>query len=109
MSTVQAVLDRSRVPLNDADKVRHSDATLLTYLNDGLAEIRALRPDLRLGSFTVATPDVALGDTFPLPRSFESVAQYYITGRAEMIDDEHATSGRAVAFGKMFAERVGAV
>ena len=44
MATMQDVVDRARIPLNDATKVRYADATLLAFLNAGVSRTYAIRP-----------------------------------------------------------------
>lgn len=46
MATFQDIVDAARIPLNDAAKVRYSDAELLGYAKDGLKEAAVIRPDL---------------------------------------------------------------
>ncbi|WP_458763666.1 hypothetical protein [Cupriavidus basilensis] len=108
MTTVQQVIDRGRVPLNDADKVRYPDATLLGYVNDGVAEVYALRPDLRFGKFGVALPDLLPGDTFPLSPQHAVAMQHYLVYRAEMKDDEHVNANREIKAYKLFQTLVSA-
>lgn len=45
-TTYQAVIDAARIPLNDSAKIRYPDAEMMTYLNDGLQVLFAMRPDL---------------------------------------------------------------
>lgn len=108
MATVQQVIDKGRVPLNDADKVRYSDVTLLGYVNDGVAEVYALRPDLRFGKFGQPVPDLALSDAFPLSAQHAVAMQHYLVYRAEMKDDEHVNTNREVKAYKLFQTLVSA-
>ena len=95
MSTCQSVIDRARVPLNDADKSRYTDTELLSYLCDGIAEAYALRPDLRFGNFKAAAVTLfALTDTFPLSVQHEVALQHYLVYRAENKDDENVNEDR---------------
>jgi hypothetical protein len=95
MTTCQSVIDRARVPLNDADKSRYTDPELLGYLCDGLAEAYALRPDLRFGSFNTAPVTLfATTDTFPLSAQHEVALQHYVIYRAENKDDENVNAAR---------------
>jgi hypothetical protein len=101
--TYQSVIDLARIPLNDADKARYSDADLLSYANHGLLTLLKRRPDLFVGSYS-SLPDgeKALTDSFPLPVQYVQTIADYVTGRAEMSDDEHVNSGRAAAFAQLF-------
>ena len=102
--TYQSIVDLARMPLNDDDKVRYTDATLLIYANHGILQILKRRPDLFIGQFgNLPTGDATLGDTFPLPGWYVQTLADYVTARAEMADDEHVNSGRAAAFVQLFA------
>ena len=102
MSTLQAVLDVARHPLNDEDKVRYPDATLLVYLIHGLLTAYRNRYDLFMGGGTVPTLSMTVASTFPLPDEFSQVFADYVTARAESGDDEHVISQRAAQFGALF-------
>lgn len=101
MATMQDIVDRGRVPLQDAAKTRFTDATLLRWANDFTQIARRVRPDLFFGQFTALPGDKALGDTFPLPVEYEPGAADYVTGRAEASGSEAELEARAVAFIKM--------
>lgn len=102
MPTVQQVMDRGRRALNDADKVRYPDADLLDYVNDGVAEIYEMRPDLRVGKFRQPVPTLAAGDAFPLSGAHAVAIQHYIAFRAETRDDENVNENREVKSYKLF-------
>lgn len=95
----QDVVDLARVPLNDEDKARYSDSTLLLFVNHAILTLVNRRPDLFIGQFS-SLPDgeADIADAFPLPAPFAMTLADYVTARAEMMDDEHANSGRAAAF-----------
>lgn len=95
--TMQNVLDRARVPLNDNDKVRYTDTVLLGYANDAILMVRKARPDMFFGRWTSLPSNLSATDAFPVnDELFPHVADY-VTGRAELIDDEHTDSNRAQA------------
>ena len=106
MATMQDVIDRGRIPLNDADKDRYSDPDLLAFANAGLERAYAIRPDLRFGSYAVATADLVAGATFPLPRKYLQTLADYVTFRAETKDDEHVVSQRAALFEQSFEKEL---
>ncbi|CAN7308433.1 hypothetical protein LJR296_001465 [Cupriavidus necator] len=106
MATVQQVIDRGRVPLNDADKVRHTDSDMLDWLNDGVAEIYTIRPDLRFGSYGTPAARLALTDAFPLSAAHEVAIKHYMVYRAEMKDDEAVNTNRVDKAYKLFEKAV---
>lgn len=94
--TMQQLVDRARIPLNDADKDRYSDADLLGYAVDALAFVAAKRPDLLVGTaWAPAYSAYTLGSSFPFSDRYFPLVADYVTGRAELVDDEFTTEGRA--------------
>lgn len=106
MSTLQTVVDLARLPLNDADKVRYPDATLLTHAIHGLLVAYRNRYDLFMAGGTVPTLAMTLASTFPLPDEFVQVFADYVTARAESVDDESINTNRAAQFATLFASVV---
>lgn len=106
MSTFQNVVDRARVPLNDADKVRYPDADLIQGANKAMGLLRMRRPDLFFGTYATPLAAYTLADTFPLEEQFRPAVEDYITAWAEMRDDEAAIEARAKVFFKMFGEQL---
>lgn len=109
MATCADILASARLTLNDettsggeAVEPRHGDPELLKYLNDGLANAYARRPELRFASMGTPFTALALSDAFPLPIQHEAALAYYITYRAEAKDDEHVSSGRAAGMLSLF-------
>jgi hypothetical protein len=101
--TYQSVIDLARIPLNDADKVRVSDVTLLAFANHGILALTKRRPDLFVGQYSsLPTGENALTDAFPLPAAYVQTLADYCTFRAETIDDEKMNSGRSLAFAQLF-------
>lgn len=99
--TMQEIVDKARQPLNDDDKVRFPDDTLLQYANDALLMLRNRRPDLFIGMFATLPEKLAIGATFPLPAEYVPPVSDYIVARAESHDDEHVVSERAALFFKL--------
>lgn len=100
--TYQSIVDQARKPLNDADKARYSDADLLNWANHALLALVNRRPDIFIGQLSnLPTGEAALTDTFPLPPVYVKILSDYVTSMAEMVDDEHANSGRAQIFMQM--------
>lgn len=101
--TYQTIVDLARKPLNDADKARYSDEMLLLFANHGMLQIAKRRPDLFIGQFgNMPTGEAVLSDSFQLEPGYAQVVADYVTARAEMMDDEHANSGRAQVYVNLF-------
>lgn len=103
--TMQNVVDRARVPLNDADKATHSDSNLLGYANDAIRELRLKRPDLFFGQYLALPSDKALGDAFPLDDTMFNPVKDYVTARAESINDASVLEQRAAAYFALFEDQ----
>lgn len=100
MATMQSVIDRARLDLNDADKVRHPDANLLVFANEFLKEASKLRPDW---FFPNEPPDgsLALGGTFPIPERYVITCANYIIARANLLGTEESRFDAAAAYLRM--------
>jgi hypothetical protein len=95
--TVQDVIVRARIPLNDNAGTRYPDGDMQAYVLDALHQARSVRPDLFVTDFTATVPDeLQLTDPFPLPDQFFRAVVDFVTGSAEMRDDEFAVDGRAM-------------
>ncbi|MEO9231625.1 MAG: hypothetical protein ABI216_22105 [Devosia sp.] len=102
--TYQSVVDLARIPLNDDDKARYSDSKLLSFANQGVLAFAKRRPDEFIGQFnSLPTGEALLADLLPVDVGYVQTIADYITARAEMTDDEHADSGRAVLFSNLFS------
>lgn len=98
--TYQQVIDLARLPLNDSDKVRYTDAQALLYAQTGIALLLNKRPDLFLGQFT-ALPDPfddVVGDNIPIDTRYKQALADYVTARCETHDDENVVQQRAQLF-----------
>lgn len=95
MATFQNVIDSARVDLQDAEKIRYTDAQLLEYANDGAQEGFRYRPDFLLGQFGAAATTYVAGNTVPFPDQYQMLLKHYVVGRAELRDDEYSQTGRA--------------
>lgn len=95
--TVQDVINQARIPLNDAAGTRYLDHEMAAYVLDAFWQARSVRPDLFVTEFDATTPDeLQPTDPFPLPDQFFRAVVDYVTGSAEMRDDEFAVDGRAM-------------
>ncbi len=98
MSTVDDVLLRAYDVLQDASRVRYPEADLLRYVTDGVRRMRAIRPDLFIGSLTQEVSAYTAGtDPLLVPDRYIEPLALYAAGRAEIRDDEFAVDGRAMA------------
>lgn len=95
--TVQDCITRAREILQDAAGVRYTDPELLSHFVSAIDQARSVRPDMFIGSYTLPSVDtVALADPFPLPNQLFNAVAYFISGNAELRDDEFAVDGRAM-------------
>jgi hypothetical protein len=106
MTTFQQIIDSARVDLQDAEKVRYTDAELIEYANDGVREAFRIRPDFRIGSFTAALPVYGLSDDVPMPETYAMLLKHYVVFRSEARDDEYNNDGRAALFMARFETRL---
>lgn len=104
--TMQQVVDKGRIPLNDADKARYSDLQLLGFAIDALLLLLNTRPDLFFGQFTSLPTITALTNGFPLPDTLAPAVADYVTARAESMNDESVLEQRAAAFFALFKGQV---
>lgn len=104
---VSHMLDRVREILQDADGTRYPQAQLLGYMGDAVIEARSIRPDLFIGRFDVPIADVTdPAAAFPLPDQFFPAVCFYVSGRAELRDDEFAVDGRAAMLLSTFGKKL---
>lgn len=96
--TMQNVLDRARIPLNDNAKTRYSDERGLEFANAAIARAYQIRPDLKFGSYGTAFTPLPVGDGFPLPYQHLQAVADYVTGRWLTIDDEANAAEKALAY-----------
>lgn len=100
--TMHYAIDRARIPLNDADKVRYSDANLMMFANEALQILRVQRADLFLGSLDAPLTVLAQSDHVPLADAYVPAISDYVTARAETRDSEEELMGRATVFFGLF-------
>ncbi len=106
MTTFQQIINSARVDLQDADKVRYTDAELLEYANDGVRESFRMRPDFRIGTYADALPAYELADDVPMPETYAMLLKHYVVFRSEARDDEYNNDGRAALFMARFETRL---
>jgi hypothetical protein len=101
--TYQNLVDEAREILQDTDAeaYRWTTDTLRNKLNRGLQELGRLRPDAFYATFAVddivvpEVEDADLTDSFPLSMQFYPPLVYWVTGSAELIEDEFTNDARA--------------
>lgn len=93
---MQSVIDLARLDLNDADKVRNTDAQMLASANDGIARTIVLRPDLQYGSYGSTFADLSTASSFPLPLEYRKPIADFIVMCCETHDDPFAIEQRAI-------------
>lgn len=103
--TMQQVVDKARIPLTDAQKVRYPDTMLLGYANDALRILRTKRPDLFFGQYAKAKTELGLSDQFPIDDDFFPAVADYTSGRAHFKEDEAALITKAQSFFALFREQ----
>lgn len=92
--TVQEVVTAARDCINDADLIRYQDSSLIRFTREAVQFLRINRPDLFIGNWS--TPDIgALTDTLPTPDELFQGIVHFVSGMAEIKDDEYANNGRA--------------
>lgn len=96
--TFDQIVSSVRNIINDVDGVRWSDSDLLEYANESIIEIRRIRPDLFLGTYTQAVPVYIGSDSFPIGREYEAFCKDYVVHRAHSREEEYINDGRALAF-----------
>ena len=103
MATMQQLVDRARLPLQDDAKVRYTDAKLLDYGNAAIQQLILKRPDLFFGSFTALPGILALGGTFPLEDMYFQAIADYVTARSRAKSAEEVTRAQAQAYFDLFS------
>ena len=100
MATYADVLTRARYYIQDViPPLRQTDAELKLYLEDAIGEMFRMRPDA-FPSNGCTEPDITfdLSDTFPYATRWLAPLAYWVAGSAELKDDSHVETGKAVAF-----------
>jgi len=104
--TLQDALDRARFPLNDDDGDRYPDTRLLPVVKGAFETAFRKRPDLFYALLTTVPPldfsALVATDPFPLADEYLQVISDYVTARAEGVDDEHMSTGRAANYYNLF-------
>lgn len=103
---MEQLIAKARDPLNDEARERWDDASLLGFAVDGLVTIRSTRPDLFIGNWSVSFSGLQTTDECPLNDHYALAVADYVTGRANLRDEDDADGGRAEAFLKLALARI---
>lgn len=106
--TLQDVADRAGLSLNDDSKTRWPDAERVKYVNDGLAVLLDVRPDMFVGQFSTFTAEgLAITDPLPINARYLPLLADYVIFRAERKDIESNNPGKASISAQWFKDRLG--
>ena len=106
--TVEQIIDGARRILQDeVTPFRNPQADLLSFLNNGLYEMKRLRPDAWLSMLGVDLPEYGdnvtdLATQIPINPIFYQQLIYWVAGYAELKDDEYAVDQRAALLMRAF-------
>lgn len=92
----------SQVILQDEQGIRYATNDLMRYANDGVQIAFRLRPDFKLGNYTVGSVTYVATDEVPLPEAYQMLISDYVVYRAELRDDEYSQDGRAASLQNKF-------
>lgn len=108
--TYQDIITEARVLLqdDDSDSYRYSNTALIAMLNRGLQALARIRPDAcydlyddnslnvpELVESSPGTGQVIWTASFGIEMQFFNALIHYVTGMAEIVDDEYTVDGRA--------------
>jgi UDP-N-acetylglucosamine:LPS N-acetylglucosamine transferase len=110
-TTAGSLITRARALLQDTiEPYRVPDTDLLAALNEACMEAKRLRPDLFLRTFGQSSIPVftATTDTIVdlIPEEFHPAFIYYITGNAQLRDEEENQDQRATIFLNKFVAQL---
>jgi len=92
------VITNSRVDLNDVAGTRYTDSQLIGFANDGIREIKKVRPDLFFNTYATALSTFVSNDNVPIDDIYVQFLKDYIVFRAGLREDEDNSINRAAAF-----------
>lgn len=112
MRTANDAITESRFILQDTvEPYRYPTADLIRYLNNGLYALKRLRPDAFLGYYNRDLPQfsdtpVSLAEKLPFATIFFDPIVMYMSGFAELRDDEFTVDQRAGILLQSFAAQL---
>lgn len=92
------VITDARVDINDESSERYTDPQLMSFANDGVREVKKVRPDLFFGSYSSALSTYTSAQNIPFDDLYVQFLKDYIVFRANMRDDEENSAARSAAF-----------
>jgi hypothetical protein len=112
LDTVADYVSEARVLLQDqVAPYRYPDSDLVSALNMGIMTARRLRPDLFIGVTSLPSfseSDIASLTAFAMDVQYRVPFVYFITGHAQLRDEEDTQDARAAAFiGKFTTQLAG--
>lgn len=109
LNTVEDMMLQSRTLLQDTvTPYRYTDQDLINAINQGMLEMRRVRPDLFLGTFA-ALPSYSLGDTgatLAIDDQYKMTLMYYVVSIIQFRDEEETTDSRAAGFMNKFSSQL---
>lgn len=97
----------ARLDLNDDDKVRHTDESLLVFANNFIQESIKLRPDWFFGVANNLPGSLALTDDFPIDQRNARACADYVIGRANLRGTEESRMDVAAAYVQLSSRSAG--
>lgn len=108
---ISDAITETRIVLQDTVvPYRYSDSDLIRYLNNSLAEMRRIRPDLFVGRFTMQLPvydETETDEPFPVGDMYFPATVNYMVAMSEMRNDQSTVDNRASIFMQIFASQMG--
>lgn len=101
---LQDVIADAGTDLNDASGTRWTPADRLTYVNDGIAAAKSLRPDLFLATIAEDYEALETGDDVPLPDRYRPALLAYVKHRCLERQTDRKNLPEAAAQFKLFVE-----
>ena len=97
---IRDVVAQARYILGDSSEpYRYTEEELVIHANNATSEARRIRPDMFDGTHDLTLEDGDIDSPVALSANYFVPLVFYVAGMAELGDDEHANSGRAVAVG----------
>ena len=110
LDVVQDYINEARAVLQDeVQPYRYSDADLISAMGMGIYEMRRVRPDLFVGSFSSLQ---SLDRTSPasttvnIDPQYRKTLLYYVLGHVNLREDEQAEESRAAGFMGKFVQQL---